>query len=245
MTVRLVIQKLTNRGHKRERIPSCVSNFLLLSQRLHDDLRFSADPFDALEEFKVLLEKVKRLTIRELSRKTPDSIGSKLLIVSTALRVYRNRHLGTLMGCCVRHGSLLKIALIRFLLNMLTSSDSDRSSRFLLVKILRNAKLKSRISVGHRQKKTMLETDAEVDNVLGVTKKLVLSLSAVTNEEDHPWENEDESGRILCEYWGTFSKHVSKCRDIINLRIFNDLFEKLLTTSAGPLIRPSLTNSLL
>ena len=31
----------------------------------------------------------------------------------------------------------------------------------------------------------------------------MLSLSAVTDEEGHPLENEDESGRRLCEYWGT------------------------------------------
>ena len=31
----------------------------------------------------------------------------------------------------------------------------------------------------------------------------MLTLSAVTNEEGHPLENEDESGRRLCEYWGT------------------------------------------
>ena len=34
-------------------------------------------------------------------------------------------------------------------------------------------------------------------------KKPVLTLSAVTDEEGHPLENEDESGRRLCEYWGT------------------------------------------
>ena len=34
-------------------------------------------------------------------------------------------------------------------------------------------------------------------------KKPVLSLSAVTDEEGHPLENEDESGRRLCEYWCT------------------------------------------
>ena len=32
-------------------------------------------------------------------------------------------------------------------------------------------------------------------------KKPVLSLSAVTDEEGHPLENEDESGRRPCEYW--------------------------------------------
>ena len=40
------------------------------------------------------------LTVRELSRMTPDSLGAKLSIASTALRAYRNRHLGTLMCCC-------------------------------------------------------------------------------------------------------------------------------------------------
>ena len=40
-----------------------------------------------------------KLTIRELSRKTPDSIGAKLLSASTALRACGNRHPGTLMRC--------------------------------------------------------------------------------------------------------------------------------------------------
>ena len=45
--------------------------------------------------------------------------------------------------------------------------------------------------------------DAEVDNVPGVTRNLCLSLSAVTDEEGHPLDNEDESGRRLCENWRT------------------------------------------
>ena len=53
-----------------------------------------------LQSSKLFLKKVKKQTIRELSRKTPDSIGAKLLLASTALRAYRNRHLGTLMRCC-------------------------------------------------------------------------------------------------------------------------------------------------
>ena len=74
--------------------------FCFLLQRLHGDHRFSTDPFGALTEFKVLLEKAKKLTIRELSRKTPDYIVAKLSIAFTALRAYKNRHLGTLMRCC-------------------------------------------------------------------------------------------------------------------------------------------------
>ena len=99
--VRLVIQKPT-RGHQSKRIPSWMSKhpiFCSILQQLHDDHRFSTDPFCALADFKVLLHKAKKMTKRELSRQTPDCIGAKLLITSTALRAYRNRHLGTLMRC--------------------------------------------------------------------------------------------------------------------------------------------------
>ena len=47
--------------------------------------------------FKILINKAKKMTRRELSRQTPDCIGAKFLIASTALRAHRNRHLGTLM----------------------------------------------------------------------------------------------------------------------------------------------------
>ena len=93
----------TNREQQGKRVPSWMSKhsvFLLSFERLHDDHRFSTDPFCALAELIAVLEKVQKQTIRELSRKTPDSIGAKLLIASAALRAYRNRHLGILMRCC-------------------------------------------------------------------------------------------------------------------------------------------------
>ena len=101
--VRLVIQKPTNRVHQSKRIPSWMSKppiFCSILQQLHDDHRFSPDPFCALAEFKVLLHKAKKMKKRELSRQTPDCIGAKLSITSTALSAFRNRHLGTLMRCC-------------------------------------------------------------------------------------------------------------------------------------------------
>ena len=52
--VRLVIQKPTTRGHMSKRIPSWMSKhhiFCSILQQLHDDHRFSHDPFCALEEF--------------------------------------------------------------------------------------------------------------------------------------------------------------------------------------------------
>ena len=60
-------------------------------QQLHNDHRFSPDPFCALAEFKVLLHKAKKMTKRELSRQTPDCIGAKLLITSTAVRANLTR----------------------------------------------------------------------------------------------------------------------------------------------------------
>ena len=71
--------------------------FCSLLQRLHDDHRFSHDPSCALAEFKVLPNKAKKLTSRELSQKTTDSSGRSPLLL---LRAYRNEHLGTLMRCC-------------------------------------------------------------------------------------------------------------------------------------------------
>ena len=103
----------------------------------------------------------------------------------------------------VRHGSLLKTASIRLLLSVLFSRDSAKSLRIFLVKLLRNARLRSRISLGRRQKKDTVVARCRGAQRAWRNKKPVFSLSAVTDEEDHPLENEDESRRRLCEYWGT------------------------------------------
>ena len=92
--VRLVIQKPTTSWMSTHPI------FCSILRQLRDHHRFFTDPFCALAKRKVLLSKAKKKTRRELSRQTPDCIGAKLLITSTALRAYRNRHLGTLMRYC-------------------------------------------------------------------------------------------------------------------------------------------------
>ena len=43
----------------------------------------------------------------------------------------------------------------------------------------------------------------EKDTVSARCRGGLLSLSVVVDEEGHPLENEDESGRRFCEYWGT------------------------------------------
>ena len=109
----------------------------------------------------------------------------------------------------------------------------------IFVQILRNAKLRSRISRWHKRKKTMLESDAEVDNVPGVTKELVLFLSVVTDEECHPSENEDESGRRLCEYWRTiFQARVEGSRHHQNEEILRYELDDLLLLKKDSALGP-------
>ena len=84
-----LFKKTTNRGHQGKRIPCWMSEhpvFCSVSNGLKDDHRYSADPFGVLADFKSIIEKAMRQAVRELSRKTPDSLGAKLLTASTALR---------------------------------------------------------------------------------------------------------------------------------------------------------------
>ena len=203
--VRLVIQKPTNRGHPSKRIPSWMSKhpiFCSILQQLHDDHRLSLDPFCALAELEVLLHKAKKMTQRELSRKTPDCIGAKLLITSTALRAYRNQHLGTLMRCC----EAWKLV-----------EDCFDTSSFECIDFLRLSQILASLT-----RENLEAREAEITNLPWTqtekyialarcrsgqrawrNKKPVLTLSALTDEEGHPLDNEDDCGRRLCEYWGT------------------------------------------
>ena len=203
--VRLVIQKPTNRGHQSKRIPSWMSKhpvFCSLWQQLHDDHRFSTDPFCAPAEFKVLLHKAKKMTRRELSRQTPGCIGAKLLITSTALRACRNRHLGTLMRRC----ETWKLIGDCFDASSFECIDFQRPIQ--IIAILTRENLEAREAEVTNLPSTQTEKDIALARCRSGqrawrNKKPVLSLSAVTDEEGHLLENEDESGRRLCEDWWT------------------------------------------
>ena len=111
--------------------------------------------FVRFAEFEVLLNKAEKLTIRELSRKTPDSIGAKLLAASAALRAYRNRHLGTLMRCCEAWKPIEDC----FDTSSFECVEFQRLSQIianLTRETLAEPRLRSRISLGRRQKNTLL-----------------------------------------------------------------------------------------
>ena len=121
----------------------------------------------------------------------------------------------------VRHGSLLKTASIRLPLSVLISRDSAKSLRTLIVKLLRNERLRSQISRGRRQKK---------DTAL-----------ARCRGGQRAWRKEEDFVSI----GEPFSRHSRKARGITSMKIFCDMFNKLLMTSVGLLIRLRLMTSLL
>ena len=67
----------------------------------------------------------------------------------------------------------------------------------------------------------------------------MLCIHAVTDENGQPIEDEEESGRRLCEYWVTSLSLVLRVNGTIAMRPFSGMFRRLLTndekeSAAGP-----------
>ena len=147
--------------------------------------------------------KAGKQTVRELSRKTPDSLGANLLTVSTALRAYRNRHLGTLMRCCEAWEPVGEC----FGQISLECIDFQRLSQ--IIANLTRENLVEREAEITNHPWTQTEKDnalarCRVEQRVWCAKKPMLYLHAVTDDDGHLLENEYESGRRLCEWWGPF-----------------------------------------
>ena len=140
------------------------------------------------------------MTKRELTRQTPDCFGAKLLITSTALRAYRNRHLGTLMRCCEAWKPIedcfdtlsfecidfqrLSHIFGSFTRGNLATRETEGQHRFLIAPC-----------------SLAIPTSSQRNVFFCLGAREGRDLSTVTDEEGHPLENEDESGRRHCEYW--------------------------------------------
>ena len=103
-----------------------------------------------------------------------SSLGAKLLTASSALRAYRNRHLGTLMRCCEAWEPVGKC------FDPISFECTDFQG---LSQIIENLTPES-----------LAEREAEIRNLLRTQTEKDIA---------HPLENEDESGKRLCEYWGS------------------------------------------
>ena len=123
-------------------------------------------------------------------------------MASTALRAYRNRHLGTLMHWCQAWEPVGKCF----------DQCSFECINFHRLSQIAASLTRERIADREAEIRNLPWTQTEKDNALAKcrlglrpwrTKKPMLCLHAVTDEDGHPLENEDESGRRLCEYWCT------------------------------------------
>ena len=159
-------------------------------------------PIRLVQNSKLFLKQLRSRRFVNSSRKTPDSIGAKLLIASTALRADCSRHLGTLMRCCEAWKPVE---------NCFDPISFECVDFQRLSQIIANL-TRDNLAEREAEMTNLPWTQTEKDNALAGcrsgqrawrNKKQVLSLSAVTHEEGHPLENEDELGRSLCEYWGT------------------------------------------
>ena len=151
-------------------------------------------PFYALA-FKGLLQKAKKMTKRELSRQTPDCVGAKL----EAWKPIED---------CFDTFSLEFQRISQIIANLTRENLAEFEAEI------------SDLPWTQTEKDTAL-AGCRGGQRAWRNKEPVLSLSAVTDEEGHPLENEDESGRRLSEYWRTiFQARMSKAPDITSMKIF-------------------------
>ena len=156
------------------------------------------EPFAALAHFKEIIEKARKQAHQELLRNTPDSLGAKLLIAATALRAHRNRHPGTFMRCCAAWEPVGK------------SLDKCSFECVDFHGLIRNDASLTRERIAEREAAAhnLPWTQTEKDNALPTadsawsSEKPLLYLHAVTDEDGHPLEDEDELGMRLCNCCG-------------------------------------------
>ena len=174
------------------------SVFCSILKQISDDHPYPEDPLGALADYKLFLEKDRERIVRELLRKTPGSSGAKLLTASTAFLAYRNRHVGTLMRCCEAWNPWKC-----FDPNSFECIDIHGLSQ--IIASLTRENLAERDTETGNFSWTQSEKDSALAKcAVGLrawrAKKPMLCLHAVTDEDGHPQENEDEFDRRPCEY---------------------------------------------
>ena len=209
---------------------------------LHDDHKFSPDLFGALAEFKFLLNKAKKQTIRDSHEKHLKVSGRNyqslpLHYVPTEMEI-----LGR--SCdVVNHGSPLEIVLSRSLFECI---DFQRLSQ-----IVANITRENLAGRGGNNE-SPLDWDRKMQNwttCLACQKKKNRALSQSCHSQrlsplgKRRWIV--KKALWILEFNSSFFKPALKARGITNTDISCGMFRKFLTTSMGPLIVPNLMNSLL
>ena len=208
--VRVVSQKRTVRANNIQLGMSKHPVFCSILKRLDDDHQYPADPFGALADFKTVVEKAKRQTVRELSGKTPDSLGGQA--VDRLDRFFDLIEIGILERSCdvVRRGNPLGNASTLFPLSALISMGSARLLRTSLVKILQNEKRKFGTSLGHRRRKTLLWQSVGLDFEHGAPRNLCFVFTLLLMKTVILWKTKRNLAEGSVSTGVRFSKHAPK-----------------------------------
>ena len=93
VAIRVVIHKPLDYCSTDKRIPSWRSKHSVLCtilKQISDDHHFTDEPFAALADFKLIIDKARKRTRHELLRNTLGSPSTKLLIAAVVMRACRN-----------------------------------------------------------------------------------------------------------------------------------------------------------
>ena len=145
----------------------------------------------------------------------------------------------------VKHRNLLKIALSRSLLNVLTFQWLSQIIANLTSENLAEREAESTNLPWTQTEKNNEPATCRVGQRACRAKKPVSCLNAFTDEDCTPWKTKMNQEDGFVRIGGPFFKPASRARGMTSTKTSCGMFRKLLTISVGPLIVPNLTISLL
>ena len=196
---------------------------VIFLQQLHDEHRFTWPILCTGWIFQVFLHKAMEITTLSYRSKQP-CIGAKLLITSIVLRACGNLHLGTLMRCCEAWKP------IEDCIDILRCIDFKRHSNIFASFSREN--FQAREAEVSTFPWTQIENSAlsRCRNGQRVWRNRKLVLVLIQMQMTIPWSMKMNLPEDFVSTGETFSKHDRRARDIMNMKIFCDLFKKLQMT---------------
>ena len=216
--------------------------FLVLScSKLHDDHRFSPDPF-CVRWLNLKSFYMKPRILESYRSKHLTASGQSKKITSTALRACRNRHLGTLMRCCEAWKTYWRLLWYIFLrVYWFPATQPDFCWAFLVKTLKAREAEVSTLPWTQTEKDIALTRCGKGQRAYLCWPSVLLQMKRAT-----PWILKMTLEEDFANIGEPFSRHAKKkARGITNMKRFCDLLNKLLMTSIGLLIRLSLMTSLL
>ena len=140
------------------------------------------------------------------------------MVASTAVRAYRNRHLGTLIHCCEAWEPVWQC----FDQNSFECIDFHELSQIiasLARERLSEEKLKSTIFIGHRRKRTTPLQSADLVFALGAQRNRCFVSTQLPMKMVTLWKMKMNQAGDYVNIGARFSKHALKARGTIALKL--------------------------